>query len=252
MAEFVSLPNLPLRAGEVIIGEKYFDILENPLKKLGIDAAKVPDNPCVDKRLSGHADLSVLHRGGKELLLAPYLKGSKFAESMQKRGFEVSFADIVQQAEYPLDAQLNCCVAGKNIIAAPTVSYAEIVNYFTIKKGYRMISCKQGYARCSVCVVDENAIITADRGIAAAARENGLEVLAISPGFIALDGFPYGFIGGAAFKMANDTLAFTGTLDQHPDKEAIENFLAVRKIKPVYITHYSIFDIGGALPVTEK
>ena len=114
MAEFVSLPNLPLRAGEVIIGEKYFDILENPLKKLGIDAIKVPDNPYIDERLSGHADLSVLHRGGKELLLAPYLKGSKFAESMQKRGFEVSFADIVQQAEYPLDAQLNCCVAGKS------------------------------------------------------------------------------------------------------------------------------------------
>ena len=41
MAEFVSLPNLPLRAGEVIIGEKYFDILANPLKKLGIDCTFV-------------------------------------------------------------------------------------------------------------------------------------------------------------------------------------------------------------------
>ena len=115
-----------------------------------------------------------------------------------------------------------------------------------------MIACKQGYARCSVCVVDENSIITADRGIAAAARKNGIDVLMIRPGFIALDGFPYGFIGGAAFKIAADILSFTGTLDRHPDKAAIEDFLSAKKIKPVYITHYPIFDIGGALPVTEK
>ena len=252
MADFVALPNLPLRVHEVILGEKYFDILENPLKNLGISIIKVPNNPCVDDRLSGHADLSVFHRGGKKLLLAPYLKGSEFAESMMGRGFEVSFAEIVQQKEYPLDAQLNCCLVGQKIIAAPGVSCAEIVNYFTIKTGDRRISCKQGYARCSVCVVDENAIITADRGIAAAARKNGIEVLEISPGKLSLDGFPYGFIGGAAFKIAKDTLAFTGTLDQHPDKEAIEKFLAERKVNPVYITSYPAFDIGGALPVTEK
>lgn len=100
--------------------------------------------------------------------------------------------------------------------------------------------------------MDENSIITADRGIAAAARKNRIDVLVIRPGFIALDGFPYGFIGGAAFKMAKETLAFTGTLDWHPDQAAIEEFLAARKIKPVYITHYPIFDIGGVLPVTEK
>lgn len=252
MAEFVSSPNLPSRSDTVILGGKYSVILEKPLNKLGIDVIKVPDNPCVDERLSGHADLSVFHRGGKELLLAPYLKGSKFAESMQSRGFAVYFADIVQQAEYPLDAQLNCCVFGKNILAVPGLSCAEIVNYFTSVKGYRMIACKQGYARCSVCVVDEKSVITADRGIAAAARKNGIDVLVIRPGFIALDGFPYGFIGGTAFKIAKDTLAFTGTLDQHPDKAAIDQFLAVRKIKPVYITQYPIFDIGGALPVTEK
>lgn len=252
MAEFVASPNLPRRAAEVLLGEKYFDILNNPLKEWGIYAIKVPDNPCVDERLSGHADLAVFHRGGKDLLLAPYLKGSKFAESMQSRGFAVSFAEITQEPEYPQDAQLNCCAFGKNIMAAPGVSCAEIVNYFTSEKGYRMIACKQGYARCSVCVVDEKSIITADRGIVAAARKNGIDVLVIRPGFIALDGFPYGFIGGAAFKMAKETLAFTGTLDLHPDKAAIEDFLSARKIQPVFITHYPIFDIGGVLPVTEK
>ena len=252
MAEFVASPNLPLQAGLVLFGEKYADILEKPLGDWEIRAIKVPCNPCVDRRLSGHGDLSVLHRGGKELILAPYLKGSGFAASLISRGFELSFADIVQGPEYPQDAQLNCCVFGENIIAAPGVSDDRIVNYFTSSQGCRLIACKQGYARCSVCVVDENAVITADRGIAAAAERNGVRVLVIRPGFITLDGYPYGFIGGAAFKIAKNVLAFTGTLEQHPDKTAILRFLAERNVDPVYITDYPAFDIGGVLPIMEK
>ena len=234
------------------MGEKYAGILEKPLADLGISVIKVPDNPCVDERLSGHGDLSVLHRGGKGLILAPYLKGSGFAASMISRGFDVSLADIVQRPEYPQDAQLNCCVFGKYIIAAPGVSDERIVNYFTNEQGYQLIACKQGYARCSVCVVDENALITADRGIAAAAERNGIRVLLIRPGYITLDGFPYGFIGGAAFKIAKTVLAFTGTLEQHPDKTAILSFLAERNVEPVYITDYPVFDTGGILPIMEK
>ena len=59
MAEFVSSPNLPLRAGEALLGEKYAGILEKPLADLGISVIKVPGNPCVDERLSGHGDLSL-------------------------------------------------------------------------------------------------------------------------------------------------------------------------------------------------
>ena len=115
-----------------------------------------------------------------------------------------------------------------------------------------MISCKQGYARCCTCVVDEGAIITSDRGIAAAARKKGIEVLEISAGHIALEGFPYGFIGGASFKLEKNILAFTGTLDRHPDREAIGQFLFLRKVHPVYITQEPVFDIGSAIPIIEK
>ena len=53
-------------------------------------------------------------------------------------------------------------------------------------------------------------------------------------------------------KLQKNVLAFTGTLEQHPDKKAILSFLVERNVDPVYITDYPAFDIGGVLPIMEK
>ena len=100
--------------------------------------------------------------------------------------------------------------------------------------------------------VDGESLITADRGIAAAATKNGLSVLLISEGHVALDGFPYGFIGGAAFKIANDCIAFTGNLNEHPDRGRIVEFLRKCGIRPLYLTDHSAFDIGSAIALWES
>ena len=119
-------------------------------------------------------------------------------------------------------------------------------------RGFEIVDCRQGYAKCSVCVVDEGAIITADRGVETAARKAGLDVLLIEPGYIFLDGFTFGFIGGSSFKISRSKLAFTGTLDAHPNKEDIIHFLKVHEVEPVYLTERLIFDIGSGIPITEK
>ena len=118
--------------------------------------------------------------------------------------------------------------------------------------GLETVNIAQGYAKCSVCVVDGRSVITADRGIAKAALSAGLDVLTVTPGYIELEGFDCGFIGGASFKLAPDVMAFTGTLDGHPDRDAIISFLAVRGIKPLFLTGRPAFDIGSALPLTAR
>ena len=107
MMKFVETPNLPMCADTVIIGEKYCRALQNGVKKIGINVLPMPDNPYVDVRLSGHADLSVLHLGGNRLLLAPYLKVSSFSQQLEDRGFDLQFVGIEQSALYPNDAQMN-------------------------------------------------------------------------------------------------------------------------------------------------
>lgn len=251
MMKFVENPNLPVCADIVIIGEKYCKILQNGIKSLGINALFMPDNPYVDPRLSGHADLSVLHLGGNRLLLAPYLKRSSFSQQLEDRGFDIRFADIEQSALYPNDAQMNVCILGNKVIYNPQTGSDAIVKYLTTGNGAIQVSSRQGYSRCSVCVVNDNAIITADEGICRSAKAHGVDVLKIRPGYIDLPGFDYGFIGGASFKLSDTKLAFTGGLDKHPDAERIIEFASLHNIDIVYITDKPAFDIGGAIPITE-
>jgi len=250
MTAFVQTPSLPKRCQVVILGEKYAEKLRNPLQTLQIETLLLPDNPFLDSRLSGHADLSVLHAGGEELLLAPYLKGSAFAARLHKAGAALLFPDVSQGAVYPADAQFNVCIVGENILYNKRTVPSSVVESLT-SEDRKPVNCRQGYARCAVCVVDEHALITADRGIAAAAETAGLDVLLISPGFIRLDGFPYGFLGGAAFKLSENVMAFTGRLDAHPDQRRILDYLEQRGIQPLYLTEEDVFDIGCAIPILE-
>ena len=211
----------------------------------------MPDNPYVDPRLSGHADLSVLHLGGNRLLLAPYLKRSSFSQQLEDRGFDIRFADIEQSALYPNDAQMNVCILGDKVIYNPKTVPDTIVKCLTTGDRAVQISSRQGYSRCSVCVVSDNAIITADEGICRSAEAHGVDVMKIRPGYIDLPGFDYGFIGGASFKISDTKLAFTGRLDSHPDAEQMIGFASLHNVDIVYITDKPAFDIGGTIPITE-
>ena len=129
---------------------------------------------------------------------------------------------------------------GNKLFYSPGITANEI----TDKAGFELIPVKQGYCGCSICVVDANSIITADRGVAAAAARRGIDTLLIRPGHIQLEGYEYGFIGGSAFLISEDTMAFTGDISSHPDSENIMFFLEKRGIIVEKITENKIFDIG--------
>lgn len=250
MSSFVLNPNLPKNCACVLIGEKYYEIFRKPLNKLGIDVISVPDNPDIAAEISSHADMSVLHGTGEKIYLAPYLERSELSEKLIQAGFEVSISAMSQKAEYPHDVSLNICITGKRVICSKW-SDSRITNNLADKQ-YKLLLTKQGYSRCSVCPITENAAITADRSIASLLKSEGLDVLLISPGYIDLPGYNYGFIGGSAFKVADKVLAFTGHFDKHPDKMAILEFLGLHNIEPLFLTDMPIFDIGGAIPILEK
>ncbi len=246
--KFVEKPNLPQkRVKSLIIGDKYSDFLDKSLKNVGITPIYVPNNGFVDKRLSGHADLSVLHLGDNRLICAKHLRGSELADKLAKYHASVTYAETEQNSRYPYDANLNVCIIGNWIILNPRTADKLIDANLT----NAVIKVGQGYARCSVCVVDEDSIITADPGIASAAETCGFHVLRIKPNIASLPGFQYGFIGGAAFKISRGELAFTGRINDENEKERIENFLCSRGVKPVYLTDEPLSDIGGAVPMLE-
>jgi len=252
MSIFVSYPNLPNETDVVLVGEKYYNILSIGLKDAGISALKVPENPFVDKRLASHADLSVFYAGKGKIFLADYLKNTEFTDSLMAMGTEIFFPSEIQRAEYPNDCQFNICAIKNRFVYSQNVSSNAIVDYLTNDNLYKGINIRQGYAKCSICVVDDNSVISSDRGAANALKQNGFDVLEIEPGYIDLDGFPYGFIGGATFKIKNNLMAFTGSLKTHPDKKRIISFLKERGIEILYLSDLNIFDIGSAIPILEK
>ena len=251
MSKFVEHANLPHAVDQLLVGEKYRQQLDEALKCLKIRPIYCPSNPCIDERLSGHCDLSILHAGGNTVFLASYLKGSDFSKELEAQGFRILYPQEVMDKNYPKDAPLNLCLLKNAFYYAEKVSNQQIVEHLT-GKGFQPLSVRQGYCRCSVCIVNERSIITSDRGVYRTALENGSDCLLIEPGNISLEGFDYGFIGGSSFKISDDQLCFTGNLNAHPDKDAILYFLEKHNVRPVFLTDQPIFDIGSAVPLTEK
>lgn len=225
---------------KLAIGERYRNQLEEALHEQNAQVIWLPDNPDVDERLAGHADLSVF--SGDSVVIASNRAYSTIVN------FLTCEAVILESARkqgpiYPMDAALCACSTGKYIICNPKTVDPAILEHANAT----LIPTNQGYTNCVVCVVSNDAIITADNAIASRAEQAGMDVLKIQPGYIKLDGFEYGFIGGASFLLNQNKLAFTGMLSGHPDKDDILAFLKKHNVEPAFLTQTPIFDIGGAV-----
>jgi len=248
--QFVVKPNLPQGVVKsVIIGSGYPE-LEAALSRLGIKAICIADNDGVAAPVRAHADMSAYYCGNGELIISKNIFESCGTE-MFPTGTMLYCSNVGQSDKYPMDIGLNACEVGDIIFCSVENTEVAILEHAK-KRGKKLINVRQGYAKCSVCVLDETHIITADKSIAEAAQNSGIEVLMIEPGFFELPGYDYGFIGGSCFKCSAGTIAFTGNLEGHPNMENILQFINNLGIKVVYLTNKRCFDVGSILPLTER
>jgi hypothetical protein len=191
--------------------------------------------------VAAHADM-VLHDAGGGRLIA-----ASGAKTLIRRLRGLGYTVLEQQGiapEYPKDAALNCFALGGRLYCNPkAVSNALLEHYSAV--GIEVAPVKQGYAKCSTCIVDGRSIITADASIAKAAKSNGIGVLEIRSGFIRLPGLDYGFIGGAAGLIEKGKLAVCGSLEAHPDGDAIRQFCKARGVEILELADSPLIDIGG-------
>lgn len=143
---------------------------------------------------------------------------------------------------YPGCAAYNALVLGRYFLHRLDITAPELLSAAK-EAGLELINVKQGYTKCACVIVDENSIITADRGIARA-LDGKADVLLINSGHVKLDGYEYGFLGGAS-GLINGTLFFCGSLEQHPDYAKIKNFVHSRGIKISDVPSLELTDIGS-------
>jgi len=215
------------------------------LEKLNISSLELPPNPFVDKRLSGHADLSLLHIEGN---IAAVSKSC--TDILKSKGFEVVVPDGAQSEKYPFDCILNALILKKKVFAN-TSALDKKISAFLLEKGFEIIHINQGYSKCMTAVINENAVITCDKSVKQAADAHKIDALIIRQGFIRLDGFEYGFIGGCCGLIDRNILAFSGKIENHPDYVLMRDFALSHSVKLLSLTEEKLKDIGGILPIQE-
>jgi hypothetical protein len=188
-------------------------------------------------------------------------------------------------AKYPGDIIYNACSTGKYFIHNLKYTASELIAAAR-EAELTLIDVPQGYAKCSIAVVSENAVITYDRGIAAAlshytagatgleptgisqctersasaaasnktvgscnsTKHHGLEVLLVEPGHINLPGYSTGFIGGCTgLDTVHNELVFNGDLLTHPDGDRIREFAAVHGVAVRDFPGRPLTDIGSII-----
>ena len=114
--------------------------------------------------------------------------------------------------------------------------------------GMCFVNVNQGYAKCSTVIFADRAAITEDESIYKAMSSNGTDCLLIRKGYVRLDGFDYGFIGGAsAVDEENKTIIFFGDIEKHPDYSLIKSFIEKYAYSIEYIREKPLTDVGGAI-----
>ena len=153
--------------------------------------------------------------------------------------------------KYPGDVRLNCLRLGKKLIANTKYCSKDVL-CDAEKRGMDIIHVNQGYARCSTLAVTDNAVITADDGIAAALERSGVEVLKIRPGHINIPRYEYGFIGGAGARISAggiDMILFYGDPQTHPDGRRIIDFIDGHGLSVYCSGNHELTDFGSCVEV---
>ncbi len=246
---FVQSSNLPQNEVTTVFVSDMDKGTISTLEVMGIKTITPPIAKYLPKAINYHADMSLVHLGDNVVLCSEF--NADFHEYLMACKVSPTYLLDKLGQTYPYDVLLNVCFLGNKLICNSKTCDASIVTYAR-NKGYEVIDVNQGYTKCSIAVVDENSIITSDKGIAKECEKYDIHCLLITPGQIELEGYEYGFIGGCCGKIAKDKLFFAGDISLHSDADKINEFLRSKNVKPICIKNKQLVDIGGILPIVER
>lgn len=159
------------------------------------------------------------------------------------------YCDKKAGKKYPENILLNFLFLN-NILYGKLSAIDKNLLDFCEENSIKTVNINQGYARCSTLVLNEKALITSDLSIEKALKKDGVEVLLISSGNIILDGYDYGFIGGASGKIDENTVVFLGNVTNHPDYRRIEKYCENHNISiKIICKDMPLTDIGGIVKI---
>lgn len=214
------------------------------LKKLGVDLLQLPATERIAWPISAHPDMQIFIQN-KNAFVHPDIDKSFLG--ILERYCNINLCHSELHHDYPRDIAYNIACTGRFALHRLDCTDHSILDYLNGME-INLINTKQGYSKCSTLIIDDTSIITADSSIDKAARISGMNSLLISAGHVDLPGYNYGFIGGATGRFM-DMILFTGSIDGHPDKNRIHEFIESRGLKVKILSDSKVLDTGSILMV---
>lgn len=246
----ITVPYLPSGKVKVLAAGEGARVFSEDLAALGVSVLYTNPVPALPKVLCTHADLALCPLGDKRFCLDT--SQSVLYTELQEMGLEPMYGTRQVKSGYPDDVAYNVLKIGTRFLLCNRKITDETVLSVAKRDNCTVLHCKQGYTKCSVSLVRENAAITDDIGIAKVLSENGFDVLRIEKGDILLEGLNYGFIGGCSVMLSAHEMLFLGDLRLHRNGDAIQAFLKNYGVTPICVQNIPLTDIGSLIPLLQE
>ena len=227
----------------VLVDYRIDEIEKLNLSKLDLEVILCP--PCEDlyNAVCGHPDM-LIHFINEKTLLVHKSMPNQFISYLERNDLKIIFSKDELKINYPKDIILNAISLKDFFIHILAFTDKNLLNSINNKK---LINVKQGYSKCSTAIINDQAIITSDKGICSALRYEGLDVLLLPPGDILLPGLNYGFIGGCCGLINKSQLLFYGNLDFYLYGNEVKDFLKKYGVEPIYLRNGKLIDRGSLI-----
>lgn len=229
------------RIEKCLIGRKCKEEI-NELNALEIKTIHLPESPFLDNEINGHADILSFNTGDGKIFIDSSIKVE--TEPFLK-GYEVISCELIK-SPYPNDVKLNGALLGDKLVCNNKMISTEILAWAT-HNNIHIINVKQGYTKCNICILNNDAVITEDDGIARLLKNYQIDVLKLKSGYVELSEKHYGFIGGASAKISDNEIYFSGDITSHPEFYEINKFLNKYGFSMIYNQNRALRDFGGLI-----
>ena len=244
-------PNLPdSNVSKVVVSSLITQKMLFTLNNMGIQTIKLYGMMNFDIAVRHHPDMYITHLYNNKIFRIK--NACSFGGGSDIEFCDIDFPYNCENGEivkYPFDVPMNSVSLGDNLICCKKYIHKEIYDYATLLN-FNVINVNQGYSKCNMCIVDKNSVITEDIGIFNCLTKNGFDVLLLQKNCVKLEGYKYGFIGGASGKIAPYKIAFMGDISLHPEYDRIKRFLYKRDIEPISLSDEPLTDFGSLLPIS--
>ena len=203
----------------VIVDRKMPDEMIKSIEKFfNIKTVISPSIPSLSGAVSTHPDMGIHFLKNDIAVCAPEVY-EYYLGFLGQNINNLICGKMSLNSTYPNDIAYNVLRVKSYIFANLKYTDKNILEYYQ-KNRYNVINTKQGYAKCSAAVFGD-VVLTEDAGLfKLLSNIKDIKAYLIEKGNVRLDGYDYGFIGGAT-GFINNTAIFCGSIKDQNIKDIL-------------------------------